>query len=60
MLTCPRCGSNTWDCRHRCPIDPANDRFYCRQCGLEFNRYDPPQEKKKNLVDNPEDDSKIE
>ena len=42
MIQCPRCESFQWVKLFQCAIDPANDRFQCRDCGHKFKRYDPP------------------
>lgn len=41
MIVCTKCGSNNWTQKHRCILDPANDRFTCNDCGHTFKRYDP-------------------
>ena len=54
MIVCPHCGAAPdgkgyvpWKQLHRCPIDPANDKFVCLKCGEKFSRYDPPTPKNK-------------
>lgn len=34
------CGSVNWERGFKCPVDPANDKFNCKDCGLIFKRYD--------------------
>ena len=34
------CGSVNWEQGFKCPVDPANDKFNCKDCGLIFKRYD--------------------
>lgn len=34
------CGSVNWEWGFKCPVDPANDTFNCKDCGLTFKRYD--------------------
>lgn len=41
MVTCTKCGSGRWEQLHKCPIDPANDRFKCKDCGHVYLMYDP-------------------
>jgi DNA-directed RNA polymerase subunit M/transcription elongation factor TFIIS len=39
-IVCPGCGSNSWKETHRSPIDPADDKFNCEECGRTWKRYD--------------------
>lgn len=45
MINCPNCGSSKWHVSYRCPIDPANDKFDCKECGRAFGRYDKEDDK---------------
>ena len=38
-IRCPECGSRSWNCVFKSPVDPAGDRFVC-QTGHLFLRYD--------------------
>jgi len=51
VIRCTKCGSQNWDCTFKCPVDPANDTFKCRDCGHKFKRYDKPEEKKEPPAD---------
>lgn len=40
MVKCPKCGFMGWVLKHKSPVDPAKDRFYCPECKTEYTRYE--------------------
>ena len=40
-IRCPHCGTPEWDYTFRSPVDPAGDKFKCRN-GHDFKRYEEP------------------
>lgn len=43
-IHCPKCDAifPVVKSTHRCPVNPANDRFECSHCRIAWNRYAPP------------------
>jgi hypothetical protein len=45
MKTCPRCDHEKCASVSYSHLNPANDKFFCTECGLKFKRYDEPEVK---------------
>lgn len=43
MKICPRCAHDKCKPILYDGVDPAEDKFFCTECGLKFKRYDEPE-----------------